>query len=566
MKRCYLFLTFAICVAIAGVAMPVKRVSQGEFFDEVADVSVATMYIIEGNCSLSGDVPLKSGSILKFEGGMIGGKGKITGAQMMIDAPKYRIFGDEVSVNGIGNGEVSAHWWGAKGDGVTNDAPAINHAVKDAGTSWVVLENLRYMIDETIVLGRGQKLRCEGILSYRGADVAIDLRDTNVEIDIYELRQNEGTGVDQKKPFVGSGLSFSGNVFNANINVDRILYFNKAFDITPRHSKMSGDIYRGIQYCKISWQYVLGEYGIYIDMVSGMLPDGKPRHTWVNENQFNGGRLLCRYGVYSTPVDDKYKGSIDLINGNVFNCIGFEGEGDLKCKAITLYNAWNNNFNDIRLSEGYVPIGETWIDLTQCGYMNFSFKSQIPYSSIKATKCNHIAMTGAFVDDGMGVVAGYDRLYVLNENPAYNPLSKSNGESCESFKLLTRSAAATSDVKRIYVGITKENPRGEVVKNINFNDLLYSYYDGRVALSGKCFVSVYDKSTLNISTDNSLVNACLGLEMVCVISAGSKVVMTNAKGSKITLTESGVYKVQPVNNDFELLKISEKETRVISAK
>lgn len=548
-------------------AIIVERVSQGDVFNDKVNTE-PVMYIIEGDCSLSGDVTLAAGSILKFEGGKIEGSGVIKGERLQIDAPKYQIFGENVNFGekAIANGEVSAHWWGAKGDGITYDCKAINRALQNAGTSWVVLDNLRYLTNETIVLGKNQKLRCDGIISYRGEGAAIDLRDTNIEIDIYELRQNAGTGAEQKEAFIGSGLLFSGNVFNANINIDRILFFNRAFDISPKHSKVSKEMYRGMQYCKISWQYVLGEYGIYIDMVSGMMLDGKARKTWVNENQFNGGRLSCRYGIYSTPVNDQYKSSIDVMNGNVFNCIGFEGEGSIQCKAITLYNAWNNNFNDLRLSEGYVPIGQTWIDLTQCGYLNFSFKSQIPYSSIKATRCNHIEMRGAFTDDGLGYYAGYDRLYILNENPAYNPLSKVINKSSESVKLLTRSTVATTDIKRIYVGITNEYPQGAVVKNVNFNDLFFTDYDGRKALSDKCFISVYDKSTLNVETKGSLINAYLGLELVCVISDGSKIVITNSNSKKITLTESGVYKVKPVNGDFEFLKISEKCSKVITAK
>lgn len=546
-------------------AINVQRVSKGAIFNKTVDSSKATMYIIEGDCSISGNVLLAPGSILKFEGGTINGSGTISGNRLMIEAPKYKIFGDNVTIKGIANGEVSAHWWGAVGDGATYDCGAINRALQNAETSWVVLDNLRYLTNETIVMGQGQKLRCDGVISYRGTGAAIDLRNINIDIDIYELRQNFGSGYNQKNAFLGSGVLFSGNVFNSNINIDRILYFNKAFDLSPKHD--AKDVkFRGIQYCKITWQYVIGEYGIYIDMVSGMLPDLEGRRTWVNENQFNGGRLHCRYGIYSTPVDDIYKNTIGAINGNVFNCIGFEGEGKIKCKAITLYNAWHNNFNDIRLSEGYVPIGETWIDLTQCGYLNFDFKSQIPYSSIKATRCNHIEMQGAFTDNGLGNFAEYDRLYILNENPIYNPLNNASDKNSENIKLLTRSVNGTAEIKRIYVGATKEFLRGGIVKNINFNDLFYTEYDGRKTLSSKCFITVNDNSTLNISTDHSLINSSIGMEMICKISSGSKIVIANTKGQRTILTESGIYQIKPNGKDFELFKISETNSKIIELK
>lgn len=529
-------------------AINVRRLSQGEVLNRKVD-SAPTIYVIDGECVLSGDVTLAAGSILKFEGGKVTGKGTIKGDRLMIDAPKYHIFGNNVNVKGISNGEVSAHWWGAVGDGVNNDAPAITRALSNAGSSWVVLDNLKYLTEETIVLGEKQKLRCDGIIAYRGVGAAIELTEKYIELDVCELRHNAGSGSNQTAPFKGSGVLFSGNVYNANVNIDKILYFNRAFDLSPKLGKYW---YCGIQYCKISWQYIIGEYGIYIDIPSGAKNAKKGDRLWVNENQFNGGRMQCRYGIYSTPIDDKYKEIIGLINGNVFNSIGFEGEGNIKCKAITLYNAWHNNFNDIRLSEGYVPIGQTWIDLTQCGYLNFSFKSQIPYSSVKATRCNHIEMRANFTDNGLGYYAGYDRLYIINENGAYNPLNNANDKNSECVRLLTRSTVGTSEIKQIYVGASTSNLRGGVVKNLNFNELFFANKGDQKVLSDKTFITVNDNSILNVSTKHSLAKAYLNFALVCKISSGSKVVITNDKGKKITLTESGVYHVNPIGGDLEL--------------
>ena len=546
------FLTILMLLGVLHVnAINVQRVSQEDVLNRKANSAITTMYIIEGDCSLSGDVSLAPGSILKFEGGMISGSGTIKGSRLMIDAPKYQIFGEKVNfVKGaIANGEVSAHWWGAKGDGVNYDCGAINRALQNVGTSWVVLDNLKYLTNETIVLGEYQKLRCDGVISYRGNGAAIELTEKFIELDIRELRHSAGSGYNQTAKFKGKGVLLSGNVYNANINIDKVLYFDKAFDLSPQLGK---EWYCGIQYCKISWQYVVGEYGIYIDMPSGAKNAKKGDRIWVNENQFNGGRLLCRYGIYSTPVDDKYKEIIGVINGNVFNSIGFEGEGKIKCKAITLHNAWHNNFNDIRLSEGYVPIGQPWIDLTQCGYLNFDFKSLIPYSSVKATRCNHIEMQGVFTDNGLGIYTGYDRLYVLNENGAYNPLYNADDENSECVKLLTRSTVGAAEIKQIYVGASTSVPRGGVVKNVNFNELLFANGGDQKVLSDKVFITVNDNSTLNISTEHSLAKSYLNFALVCKISSGSKVVITNDKGKRMILEESGVYHVNHIGGELEL--------------
>ena len=149
MKRISLFLLLLMGVAMISEAINVQRVSQGDVLNRKANSAIATMYIIEGDCSLSGDVTLAAGSILKFAGGALVGSGTIKGSRLMIDAPKYQIFGENINFennvdsqkSAIANGEVSAHWWGAQGDGYTYDCDAINRALKAAGTSWVVLDN-----------------------------------------------------------------------------------------------------------------------------------------------------------------------------------------------------------------------------------------------------------------------------------------------------------------------------------------------------------------------------------------------------------------------------------------
>ena len=200
----------------------IQRVLQDETFNEKV-VETPTMYIIEGNCSLNDNVELEPGSILRFEGGMINGFGKISGTRLLIESSKYQIFGINVSVSGLANGEVPVCWWGAKGDGVTDDTIAINKALDNAGTSWVVLDNMTYKINLPIVLDKnGQKLRCYGVIKYEGNGAAIDLKSQNVSLDIETL---QGLGEN------GSGILFSGSVFHGNINVNRIEKFNYGLNL-----------------------------------------------------------------------------------------------------------------------------------------------------------------------------------------------------------------------------------------------------------------------------------------------------------------------------------------------
>ena len=166
----------------------------------------------------------------------------------------------------------------------------------------------------------------------------------------------------------------------------------------------------------------------------------------------------------------------------------------------------------------------------------------------------------------MGYFSGYDRLYILNENPAYNPLNNAKDKNCENVKLLTRSTVGAAEIKQIYVGASTSSPRGGVVQKMNFNDLFFANAGDQKVLSDKAFITVNDKSTLNISTEHSLANSSLDFELVCKISAGSKIVLTNANGKSITLTESGVYHVRPTGGNLELLMVKDSGNNVYQFK
>lgn len=494
----------------------IQRVSQDATFNEKV-VETPTMYIIEGNCSLNGDVELEPGSILRFEGGMINGFGKILGTRLLIESSKYQIFGINVSVSGLANGEVPVCWWGAKGDGVTDDTIAINKALDNAGTSWVVLDNMTYKINLPIVLDKnGQKLRCYGVIKYEGNGAAIDLKSQNVSLDIETL---QGLGEN------GSGILFSGSVFHGNINVNRIEKFNYGLNLTPVNA--------GVQYCKISWQSICCTTGIYINLWSG---ENLPNSTvWVNENQFHGGRLLCQYGIVvenkqSRTIKDEEGYTSDLINGNVFNCIGFEGFGSVAIRPIILRHAWYNEFRDLRMSESLigqngVVNNEPWIYLEDCGYNTMNIKSIVPYSRVQAVNCNNIELRGSFTDDGYGYHKGYDKMYIVSANTAYRTPTQSNMVGfVETFKLLSSRIQSRNAIKSLYLGATSVDPIGNKEETKSFNDLFLTPYRGAdiKVLSNVVEIGVYDNSTLSINIADSIVGVCPEVEMKCDIGNGSE--------------------------------------------
>ena len=548
MKRISLFLLLLLSVAMISEAINVQRVLQGDTLNNKVDTTVQTMYIIEGDCSLSGDVTLAAGSILKFEGGKLEGNDTIRGSRLMIDAPKYQIFDATVNFvnnidsqkSAIANSEVSAHWWGAKGDGVNYDCGAINRALNVAGSSWVVLDNLRYLTNETIVLGENQKLRCDGILSYRGDGAAIELTKSYVDLKINKLY-----GV--KK---GSGVLFSGNVYHGDIDINEIVDFNYGLNFTPiAKTRVDGDAFAGTQYCDISWQSINCNTGIYIDLWSEENLDSCT--VWVNENQFNGGRLMCNNGIV---VADKIKKlnlksyTADLINGNVFNSIGFEGSSSSLITPIILRHAWYNEFHDLRMSESLeTDTTKALIYMNDCGYNTMNVKSILPYSRIKAENCNNIELQGSFTDFGAGFHKGYDRMYIVNANTGYRtPMNTTEALiKNKTYKLLSSRIQQRNEIKNLYLGRTATDTVGEKKDTISFNELFTHPYDTNdiIILSDVVAVGIYDNSQLIIDVANSIAGICPEVEMRCNIGAGSRLIFIDNNNIIEQITSSGNYRI-----------------------
>ena len=287
-------------------------ISQNEIFNNRICGDPKTIYIIKGNCILDGNVSIPNGSVLKFEfdssnvlnptRGFISGNGTISSNQVIIEVPKgIQIFGDNIDIQGVANDEISAHWFGAKGDGTTDDTNAIQKALNSSKSAFVVLENLTYKTESPIVITNKKRLRCKGtILS--SANVAIDLIGSDIELDITELKSSKASYESNVDTYQGTGVLFSGNVWNSKISIDNILFFNKAIGLVPTKSATTQN-YIGIQYCQISWLYIRAMYGIYFDLVPNINYEEFPTfRTWINENQFNGGRLYLlrnsKYGMY----------------------------------------------------------------------------------------------------------------------------------------------------------------------------------------------------------------------------------------------------------------------------
>ena len=262
---------------------------------------------------------------------------------------------------------------------------------------------------------------------------------------------------------------------------------------------------------------------------------------------------MCNNGIV---VADKIKKlnlksyTADLINGNVFNCIGFEGSSSSLITPIILHHAWYNTFYDLRMSESLnndvnVPL----IKMTGCGYNTISIKSSIPYSRIEAQNCNNIELQGSFTDSGIGFHKGYDRLYIISSNPKYRPPLNTNAPDSivDSYVFISSRMQSRNLMKSIYLGKLDSLDEGSKTRTINFNDLFVEPYNTTekkvYSLSKVVEIGVYDNSTLTIELGNSIVESFPELDMRCNVGGGGRIDFVRDTTLIDTISISGNYRI-----------------------
>lgn len=93
------------------------------------DTGANTIYVIAQDFIIDKSITIPQNAILRFDGGSISNsnsKAKIEGQNTTIESPAVQIFNDEILLSGSWNTSgASPEWFGAKGDGYTDDTKSI---------------------------------------------------------------------------------------------------------------------------------------------------------------------------------------------------------------------------------------------------------------------------------------------------------------------------------------------------------------------------------------------------------------------------------------------------------
>lgn len=236
---------------------------------------------------------------------------------------------------------VTPEMFGAKGDGLTDDASAIQQAI-DSGTPVFMAKN--YRVNRTLDIENTETvIICPGTIIIDSDIVVFDIKSSSNIIKIKKIKGPAGTWSDGLWHFVGTA-------FKVDADGARVSYNELTVHIADRIKKVF-EFYAngtfGTATNKCYFDYLFCEYGVYYSCGNSGLP-------WHNENQFFGSHVRGNYGVYTVKGETQ----TDPYNGNKFINFSFEG---IVCAVKAEFFQYNN-FENCRMAESLN--GSYWIDLT----------------------------------------------------------------------------------------------------------------------------------------------------------------------------------------------------------
>ena len=132
------------CTSVSNIVIRNKTNIKEQF------IHTNTTYIINSDIYLSSKdtLVIPDNSVIKFKGGVISGGGSIIGSKTEIKADISRIFSPEMRLAGTWKSDtIYPEWFGATGDGVTDDTKAIRAALSAQGFTSCVFQDKIYIIN-----------------------------------------------------------------------------------------------------------------------------------------------------------------------------------------------------------------------------------------------------------------------------------------------------------------------------------------------------------------------------------------------------------------------------------
>ena len=214
---------------------------------------------------------------------------------------------------------VNVKLFGAYGDGTHNDSTFIQNAI-----DYVIDNNCKLFIDsDTYLINTG--LIINGNINLE----SIGTIKTNSDINLFTINSDESIFNFNNllsDDYKGTAILLSGKNYNNTFNINTIKDFEYGISYIPSTN--------GVQYNKTNFQLLSNYYNIYFKA---------DNTSWVNQNEFFGGRCEGHYGVYF----DEGESQSHNYDGNNFYNVGFEDLYD----GIVLSNASLNTFKDFRMLE-----------------------------------------------------------------------------------------------------------------------------------------------------------------------------------------------------------------------